>query len=319
MLPMADPHPYRRALPPDATLGRWSTRDGHALRTFEWSAASDTPRGSILFQGGRGDIVEKYLETLAHWHDAGWNVTAFDWRGQGGSPRLSAAPNVGHVADFAEFIDDIADFWSLWAARAPGPRVAMGHSMGGHLVLRAMAERRIVPDGAVLVAPMLGLHAPIGPRFGEALARVVARLGNPARPAWKGNERPATRTSRQALLTHDATRYADEAHWHGSDPALVTGPPSWNWLVQGFASTRALRASPALAQVRTPVLMLVAEADQLVDPRAALAVAAKLPACRVVRFGAESAHEILREADPVRDRAVGEIDAFLDSLAQARG
>ena len=256
MSEMADPHPFRRAIPPEARFGRWTTRAGHAVRTFEWPAAADVaPRGSILFQGGRGDIVEKYLETLAHWHESGWNVSAFDWRGQGGSERLTAAPNVGHIEDFAEFIDDIAEFWSLWAARMPGPRVAMGHSMGGHLVLRAMVERQIAPDGAVLVAPMLGLHAPVGPRLGEALARVVGRLGNPARAAWKGNERPATRISRQALLTHDASRYADELYWHGSDPALVTGPPSWNWLIQGFASTRALRASPALVEMRTPVLM----------------------------------------------------------------
>ncbi len=37
---------------------------------------------------------------------------------------------------------------------------------------------------------------------------------------------------------------------------------------------------------------------------------------RVVRFGQESAHEVLREADGVRNRAIGEIDIFLASRAQ---
>jgi lysophospholipase len=58
---------------------------------------------------------------------------------------------------------------------------------------------------------------------------------------------------------------------------------------------------------------LVAEADQLVDPRTALSVSARLPNAQIVRFGAESAHEILREADPVRNRALGEIEAFLQA------
>ena len=36
----------------------------------------------------------------------------------------------------------------------------------------------------------------------------------------------------------------------------------------------------------------------------------------LVRFGKESAHEILREVDPVRNRALGEIDIFLSARAQ---
>jgi lysophospholipase len=314
---MVDPAPPiapRRAYPAGAEVAAWRTPSGWVLRTFDWPV--DGPaRGSILFQGGRGDFFEKYLETFAHLHARGWRITSFDWRGQAGSGRTTAAPNVGHIDDYATFIEDLKAFWTEWAAATPGPRVVFGHSMGGHLVLRAMVERAIAPDAAVLVAPMLGLHAPVGPRFGEGLARLMARLGNPARSAWKGNERPHTRMSRQALLTHDADRYADELWWQGQNGALVTGPPSWNWVVQGFASSRALAASPALATMTVPVLMLVAEADRLVDPKAALAIAARLPDARVIRFGAESAHEVLREADGVRDRALAEIDAFLDARA----
>ncbi|MFW1582029.1 hypothetical protein ACEV7R_23660, partial [Vibrio parahaemolyticus] len=73
---------------------------------------------------------------------------------------------------------------------------------------------------------------------------------------------------------------------------------------------------PRLKSMRVPTLMVVAMADQLVNPRHALAVAARLPDVRVVRFGKESAHEILREADIVRNRAIGEIDIFLSSRAK---
>ena len=66
-----------------------------------------------------------------------------------------------------------------------------------------------------------------------------------------------------------------------------------------------------------PTLMLVADADKLVRARSALAIAAALPDCEVIRFGPESAHEILREADPVRDRAIRAIDGFLESRAPA--
>ncbi len=314
---MADSHASpdpRRRIPADATMRHWSAPDGWPLRVFDWPVTG-TMRGSILFQGGRGDFIEKYLESFAHWHAQGWRITAFDWRGQGGSGRTSPAAHVGHIDDFATYIADLRAFWTDWAKTAAGPRVAIGHSMGGHLILRALAEQAIAPDAVVLIAPMLGLHAPIGPRFGEAMARLVGGLGTPMRAAWKGNERPYTLTSRQTLLTKDAARYADELWWQAQDATLVTGPPSWRWLNQAFASTRRLRASPALTTTTTPVLMLVAEADKLVDPHAALATAARLPDVRVVRFGAESAHEILREADAERDRAHSEIDAFLTARA----
>jgi len=98
---------------------------------------------------------------------------------------------------------------------------------------------------------------------------------------------------------------------------LLLGPPSWRWVMRAFESTRRLRDDARLKAMRIPLLMIVAEADKLVSPKAALQVAGKLPDVRVVRFGKESAHEILREADSVRNRAIGEIDIFLASRAQA--
>ncbi len=308
---------FRRALPGDATVRHWTCGDGWAVRAFDWPAATRVARGSILFQGGRGDIIEKYLEAMTHWHDAGWAVGAFDWRGQGGSGRLSPDPRVGHANSFEPYLDDIAAYWAGWHARTPAPHVAIGHSMGGHLVLRAITEGRIGPDAAVLVAPMLGLRSPIGARAGEALARIMARVGDPMRAAWKGHERPGL-LDRQRLLTADAARYADEGWWYGEQPDLQLGPPSWAWLVEAFASTRKQRSDPRLATITTPLLMLVAAADALVDPGATQAVVARIPGATMLQFGRESAHEILREADAVRDRALQAIDSFLDERAPAR-
>jgi lysophospholipase len=301
----------RRRLPPGARISHWPAADGWPLRRFDWPGGG---RGAILFQTGRGDIFEKYWEAFAHWHDAGWSVSAFDWRGQGGSGRLSADPHVGHCEDVAPWIADLAAFWRSWSSETSGPRVLMGHSMGGYLTLAALLEGVVDPDALVLVAPMLGLRSPIGAAWGGRIARWMQRLGDPARAAWKGHERPGA-PDRRALLTADADRYADEGWWYDAQPGLRLGPPSWSWLAQAFAGTARLRRDPRLTRLHTPVLMLVADHDRLVDPHAAIAVAERLPDARVERFGPESAHEILREGDPVRDRALSAIDAFLDARA----
>lgn len=311
---MASPALYRRALPATARVTAWAAADGWQLRRFDWPA-EEGRRGRILFQGGRGDIFEKYLELFAHWHQQGWSVTSFDWRGQGGSGRCSDDPRVGHIDSFSRYIGDLADFWGQWRAEAPGPHVLMGHSMGGHLVLRGLVENAVHPDAAVLVAPMLGLKSVFGARLGERIARIVGGIGNSARPAWRSNEKPGTTETRQKLLTYDLDRYEDELWWQAAKPELVLGPPSWRWVVEAFASTRSVRDDPRLRRLSVPLLMLVPLADQLVEPRAAIAIADRLPDARVLRFGDESSHEVLREADPVRDRAIAEIDLFLAARA----
>lgn len=301
----------RRAYPAGSTLAHWTAPDGWKVRVFDWPA--DSPRGSILFAGGRGDFIEKYLEFFHNLKERGWSVRAFDWRGQGGSGRLSKDPLCGHASDFAPLVDDAVELARTWRAETPGPHVVFGHSMGGHLILRALAEARITPDAAILIAPMLGLQSgPFGAKLAARIARWMTGIGRPERMAWKANERPSVPgASRKALLTHDPDRYEDELWWRRSNPEIALGPPSWAWVAEAYRSTLAMEAPGALEGVHVPILLLGAEADRLVDPAAIRRAAARLPNAELHMFGRESAHEILREADPVRDRALAIIDDFL--------
>ncbi|MBI1403423.1 MAG: alpha/beta fold hydrolase [Porphyrobacter sp.] len=311
----------RRAIPPAARESRWHAADGHALRRIDWPGSGEGgARGSILFMPGRGDAYEKYLETLEGWHRAGWRVTAADWRGQAGSGRLGKDAVTGHVEDFAIWIDDLARFWKDWVAETPGPHVLAGHSMGGHLVLRALVENRVSPDAVVLSAPMVAVVGPPLPLpVLHAVAKAMCALGDPARQAWKWSEKPGEMPSaRAALLTHDADRYADELWWREHRPELVMGPASWRWVERAYASARRLAAPGALEAVGVPVLILSTSADKLVSHPAALDAARRLPKGEMVAFGNEARHEILREVDPVRDRAMAAIAEFLDRVAPRR-
>lgn len=311
----------RRAIPPYAKEAHWTASDGHALRRIDWPGATGggVPRGSILFLPGRGDHYEKYLETLEQWHRKGWRVTAADWRGQAGSGRLGSDAVTGHIDDFATWIDDLAAFWREWKAATPAPHVLAGHSMGGHLVLRAVAEGKVDPVALVLSAPMLGFVGPLPPAIGQAAARLMLVIGDPARPAWKWSEKPGEiPASRQALLSHDDARYADELWWRDHRPELVMGPGSWGWVERAYASMRGLFAAAKLEHVKTPALLIGTSNDKLVSMRAIEEAARRLPNAELLRFGQEAHHEILREVDPVRDRAMQAIDQFLDRVAPPR-
>ncbi|MEZ5708257.1 MAG: alpha/beta hydrolase [Blastomonas sp.] len=306
----------RRAIPDGAVESQWHAPDGWPIRRIDLKAGDDA-RGSLLFMPGRGDIYEKYLETLVHFHAQGWNVTSSDWRGQGGSGRLTPNQYVGHIDDFSTWIGDIAFFWERWKAENPGPHVVIGHSMGGHLLVRALIDKVIDPVAAVLSAPMLGLHnygLPLS--FGQKIARLMMKLGDPLRPAWKVSEKPASPLRiRQKLLTHDSDRYEDELQWWAQRPELVMGPGSWTWVERAFASAQYNSAPGRYEGIDCPVLLIGTTADQLVRYGAIAEAAERIPGAELKTYGKECAHEILREADPVRDEVLRLIDDFLERKA----
>ncbi len=310
----------RRAIPADAFESRWNAPDGQAIRRIDWPAGEQGCRGSLLFFPGRGDHYEKYLETLDHWHRQGWRVTAADWRGQACSGRLGADAVTGHVADFSIWVDDLAAFWAGWKQQTPGPHVLAGHSMGGHLVLRALAERRVDPDALVLSAPMLGfLNGGVPVAVLHAAARLMCRIGDPRRPAWKWSEKPGQLPeNRTALLTHDLDRYADEVWWREHRPEVAMGPGSWGWVERAYASVRELDRAGLLEAVQTPICIIGTDHDQLVNPAAIRRAAERLPRAELTMLGSEARHEVLRESDAVRDRALTAIDGFLDRVVPAR-
>ena len=308
----------RRSVPKDVMEEPWIGPDGWEFRKFDWQ--HDRPRGSILFMTGRADFYEKYLETFHDLHVRGWNVTSVDWRGQGGSGRCGPHPHVGHIDDFATWVGDLAALYDQWRASHAGPHVVLGHSLGGHLVLRAMTEQRIHPDAAILSAPML---APAGGGMPEwaahGIAKFMCAIGRGKRRAWKPIENPLEPyVPRQGLLTHDADRYSDEFFWFRERPFVRLGPASWRWVERAYASTRLLRNRHRLMQMDIPLLVLATSTDELVDHATIERAVRLMPKAEMKLFGPESAHEIFREVDEVRGAALDACFAFLDRVAPKR-
>ena len=288
-------------------VAQWQTPDGWPLRMF-FHSANGSPKGSLLFLGGRGDFFEKYLEAFHAWRTAGWNIAGFDWRGQGGSGQLHPG-GYCHVEDFAVFVDDLAAFCAGWRARTPGPHVAIGHSMGGHVLLRALAERRVELDGAVLLAPMLGIKAgALGGRALRAIGMIGATPALRARPIWTGQRSPAP-----GRVTSCPERQADKLWWKAARPEIGRGGPTWGWLAaatRSIAQTdRRLRRHP----LATPGLILAAGTDPIVDAAAIRRALKFLPGFEHGTI-AKAGHEMLRERDELRTECLERIGRFLDRM-----
>ncbi len=248
-------------------------------------------------------------------------MTAADWRGQAGSGRLGGDDRRPGIVDDLGAVGRAISPRSGANGRAngAGPQVLVGHSMGGHLVLRAVAERALEPAPAALLlsAPMLDvLPERVPAALRHALARAMCGIGDPLRPGWRWSERPGeVPRARQGLLTHDAARYADELWWRARGRSWRWGRAAGAGCAPRWPRSARWPGRGCSRAVDLPIYIVATSTDRLVGARAIARAAARLPRARNAVVRARSAHEILREVDSVRDRALAGIDRFLEGIS----
>jgi lysophospholipase len=261
--------------------------------------ATGTPRGSVILSGGRTEPIEKYFEVARELTARGFVVLAHDWRGQGLSARLAADPMKGHARGYRDFLVDYRCLLDAFEDRLPKPWLAVSHSMGGCLTALALAkgERRI--EGAVLTAPMFGLHLGGLPPWlagllAGGLTRVGLGLGGPG-----GEHAAPPAPFEDNILTHDPARYARNVEQVLQHPELSLGPPTWSWIDFAMSAIADLQRGPDITHVAVPVTVLAAGDDKIADNAGLRLVTSRMPKGRYVEIPGAS-HEILQETDVLR-------------------
>ncbi len=104
----------------------------------------DVPaRGTCVLLNGQTEFIEKYFEVIDELRGRGFAVATMDWRGQGGSSRMTKDSRKSFVGDFSEYDQDLDTLmnWIVTPMLAAGEKpVALAHSMGAHNLLRAPGQ-----------------------------------------------------------------------------------------------------------------------------------------------------------------------------------
>ena len=100
----------KNPIPLGVSTGYIEPRKGLRLRFASWQSVLRERRGTVCILPGRAEFIEKYFEVVGELRRRGFAVAVLDWRGQGGSSRLTRNPLKGHINDFAEYEDDLAYF-----------------------------------------------------------------------------------------------------------------------------------------------------------------------------------------------------------------
>lgn len=306
---------------PPGAQSQWLTLpEGIRLRAVFWTpdkAGIPHPHGTVFIFNGRTEFAEKYFEVAGELIARGFAVATLDWRGQGLSERLLEDPRKGHIDDFASYGRDLDFFMQETAPHLPRPFFGLAHSMGAHNLLRWLHENPGVFEGVVLSSPMLGLLLG-GPSMRQFLRRLVSlmvKFGREHRYVPGGSSEAVDGTPfEQNILTSDPERYARIVALARQEPLLGLGAPTLGWLDAAFRSMEITRATDFLKGIETPLLILGAGADTLVDSEASRLVAKALPHAEFVTV-AGSRHEILMERDPFRSQFWRAFDGFTARLS----
>jgi len=270
------------------------TADGLKLHLRHWPL--DTPaRGCVLIVHGLGEHIERYAQVAADLNRAGWEVMGYDHRGHG----RSEGPR-GAITTTDDFLLDLALVVDAARGAQRGPLVLLGHSMGGLICARFVAEglgassapwyRQV--DALVLSSPALDLGMNIVQKLMLASLGSLApnlAVGNGLKPAWISRDAAVVNAYRDDPLVHDRVT-----------PRLV------RFLVDGGELARQRAQVWAL-----PTLLVYAGADRCVAPAGSAAFAAAAPTSivRTKRFDGLY-HEILNE--PEREQVLAEMTGWFN-------
>jgi alpha-beta hydrolase superfamily lysophospholipase len=267
------------------------TADGLKLHLQRWPAGADA-RGLVQIVHGLGEHIGRYAALAAALNAAGWHVAGHDHRGHGRSEgaRGDIPTPQALLQDLAGVVDHL---------RGPGRHVLLGHSLGGLVAARFVAEA-LAPqpaawsralDGLVLSSPALDAGLNAGQR---ALLAVLGRLaphlrvGNGLNPAWISRDPEIVRRYVHDPLVHNRVT-----------PQLVRFIVDEGAFVRGQATGW-----------RTPTLLLWAGADRCVNPAGSAAMAAAAPpAVLQAQAFPPLAHEIFNE--PERAEVITRLTAWL--------
>jgi len=274
-----------------------TTDDGIVLHLRHWQPGGRA-RGTVLIVHGLGEHVGRYDPVARHLAGRGWQVAGYDLRGHGRSGGAR-----GRIAGADDPLRDLAAVIDALGRPDAGPLVLLGHSMGGAIAARFVAEGASPASarwhrhvGAlVLSSPALDPGLGAGERL---LLAVLERLApdfavhNGVKPRHVSRDPAVVQAYRDDPLVHDRVAARLVRFLVGAGDLTRERAPAWS----------------------TPTLLMYAGQDKLVSPDGSRAFARLAPTA-VVRTRAFDAlyHEIFNE--PEREQVFEMLTGWLDGLS----
>jgi alpha-beta hydrolase superfamily lysophospholipase len=272
-----------------------ATADGLLVHGREWPQAD--AKGTIVIVHGLGEHIGRYAHVAACLNELGWRVVGLDQRGHGTSGGAR-----GRLNDSNDLLADLARVIDLVRGEHPGPLVLLGHSLGGLVAARFVAEAlEPAPAAWSRVVDALILSSPAFDAGMNAMQKAMLAVLGPLAPNFAvGNGLDAAWLSRDPLIV--AAYRADPLVHDRIAPRLAR-----------FIVDAGVQVRGSAPRWQVPTLLLYAGADRIVAPGGSAAFAAAAPKPTVTtRVFPPLFHEIFNE--PERAEVLAVVCGWLDTL-----
>jgi alpha-beta hydrolase superfamily lysophospholipase len=237
-----------------------TTDDGLVLHTRTWPAANPS-RGVAVLVHGLGEHIDRYDHVARHLNDLGFTVVGYDQRGHGRSP----GPRGAIPSDDA-LCADLGRVLRAARASVPGALTLIGHSLGGLIAGRFVAEGLAATpaawwcrvDALMMSSPALdpGTNA-VQKLLLAGVAPLLPNLAvnNGLKVDWISRDASVVQAYAADPLVHDRITGRLGLFVARQGPAVIAAAPRWT----------------------TPTLLMWAGADRCVAPAGSAAFAAGAP------------------------------------------
>lgn len=269
-------------------------------------------KGSIAISSGRIETLLKYKELVFNLYNAGYSVFIHDHRGQGLSGRMTVNPHKGYVHSFDDYVSDFKIFYDqVIAPQSISKPVLLSHSMGAAIASLYLLKHPEDFQKCVMSAPMFGIRPMLPNPVARVLLGVHALLNKLfGSDPWyfPGQADYSAKDFADNVLTRSESRYAVFRAEYSENEECQLGGVTGKWLSGAYRSMSLIFKNAG--SISTPILLLQAGDDKVVDNCRQDKVAAKLPNCKL-EYLPLARHELFMEIDETRDHCLRETLAFL--------
>ncbi|MCR5655530.1 MAG: lysophospholipase [Lachnospiraceae bacterium] len=290
---------------------RFTTRDG--IRLNYHIAECDHPRGVVVIVHGYCGFFGKYHEYAWYLWQAGFRVFFLEQRCHGYSDGKLPELDVIHIDNFNTYKEDLHEFMEkvVKPASESLPLLMLAHSMGGAVGALYLEDYPMDFRGAILSSPMLKMKTGNYTPFQLKMIKFYMILFSKQKTLSPGQHHfdptpnfPASSTLSEVRFLYLFGQRLEDIHYQ-------TAGASLGWIMAAVDVEKQILKHTD--RIQTPIVLMQAGMDSLVDPVGFDQFMARVPQTKIIVYE-NSKHELFNAGTDVRKQYFSDVLHELDKF-----